>query len=237
MHHPVWNLLFHNPEFWDHLTKLHMCCLLGTCKEFRTSIPEREVLLRIFKDTSIKKVELFRLFPLTVHDVLKLRSPVRFTDAFQIAERKAHGFQYCMAVIREKGWRLWCERSRQHAECKQAIEELLRSNGAVSFQSNHPVIEKASKIKYPRVIVWKYTWNIIPTQETQRHNLFYYHQVLMAIQGAFGYWYKGIHKDTRTAIGAINTAMEDPSATEYVHMTFANAILAIGVVEFRRMPP
>ena len=230
MHHPAWNLLFHNPEFWDHLTKLHMCCLLGTCKEFKTSIPERDALLRVFKGVSMKKVDLFHLFPLTVHDVLKIRSPVRFTDAFQIAERKVKGFPYCMALIREKGWRLWCKRDKHRTECKKKIEELLRSNGTVSFPYDHPALERFADRCISRAVVWQYTWTTHPSLHTA--HVFHYNQVLTAIQQAYGYWYKGIHGDTKTAICAINNAMANPTTTEYVHVAFANTILAIGVVSF-----
>jgi len=230
MHHPAWNLLFHNPEFWAHLTKLQMCCLLGTCKEFKTSIPERDVCLRIFKNASMKKVDLFHLFPLTVYDVLKIRSPVKFTDAFRIAERKAGGFPYCMSLIREKGWRLWCKRDKHRTECKKKIEDLLRSNGTVPFPYDHLTLEKLADRSISRAVVWRYTWRT--QSDTAQQYDFHYYRVLMAIQKAHGFWYKGIHKDTHTAIGTINAAMTDSTTTEYVHVALANAILAIGVVSF-----
>lgn len=236
MQHSAWNLLFYNPEFWDQLTKLHMCSLRCACKEFKTTIPEREAIMRIFRAKTMKKVELFRLLPLTVNDVLRIRSPIPFTEAFQIAERKTKGFQYCMAIIRERGWRLWCEKGRPRAERKHAIEETLRAQGAVSFSSDHPIIMKATNSHVSRIVVWRCTWRTYPQDQRfsqWSNNMFSYNSILEIIQQAFGYWYKGIHRDTRAAIDAICAAQLDSSVTQYVHLAFANNILSIGIVSFQ----
>ena len=86
-----WDLLFMMPEFWDELDKDVFCMLRLACKSFKAMIPERDVIMRIFKGKMVKKVDLFRILPLSVNDVIRIRSPVDFTEAFRISERKAGG--------------------------------------------------------------------------------------------------------------------------------------------------
>jgi len=233
MQHSAWNLLFHNPEFWDHLTKLHMCCLTSTCKEFKGIIPEREVLMRVFRAKTMKKVELFRLLPLTANDVHKIKSPVSFTEAFQIAERKTKGFKFCMAIVRERGWRMWCEYGKERAERRHSIEETLRAQGVVSIPSDHPMLVRAVNNQISRIVVWRYTWRIFPSDRFAQwaNNMFIYNSILNIIQQAHGNWYHGIHRETRVAIDAICSAQS--VGTQYVHLAFANNILSVGIVTFQ----
>jgi hypothetical protein len=78
----------------------------------------------IFRNCVVKKVELFRFLPLTVYDVMKLRSSVNFVHAFKIAERKAGGFANCMAMVRERS--LYAHNDRERRRILGSIVTLNR---------------------------------------------------------------------------------------------------------------
>ena len=229
-HHSAWHLLFHNPDFWDLLTKHHLGSLRTPCKEFRTRVPEREALLRVFRNAWMRKADLFRLLPLTVHDVLRLRSPMRFTEAFLIAERKAK--ESCLAIVRDKGWRLWCERGRRWAERRRELQDTLlqQSNGASAdlLPPDHPVLHRAAVNGHvARVIYWHC--------EDEGQTVCFvrcYRRLLTTIKHAYGYWYKGIHADT-LAVTRVVVSAREAAAAHCVHLTFAHDILAMGVVSLQ----
>ena len=231
-HHSAWHLLFHNPDFWDLLTKQHLCCLRTTCREFHTRVPEREALLRVIRSACMRKADLFRLLPLTVYDVLRMRSPVRFTDALLIAERKSKGFEACLAIVRDKGWRLWCERGRHRAECKQQIQDALlaQSDGvsAALLPLDHPVLHKAAASGHVARVIYWHCVDEGPAVSFQRC----YRRFLTTIKHAYGYWYKGIHADT-LAVTRVVVSAREAAAAHCVHLTFAHDILAMGVVSLQ----
>jgi len=231
-HHSSWDLLFHNPDFWDLLSKHHLCHLRSTCKEFHARIPEREAVLRVFRNAWMRKADLFRLLPLTVYDVLKLRSPVRLTDALRIAERRTKGFEACIAIVRDKGGRLCSERSQHRAERLHDIEDALlqQSNGAAAAflqPPTHPVLERAvtSASNIARVVYWHLEFDG-PVSFPRS-----YKRILNTIQQAHGYWYKGIHGDTLAATRAVFDAAQ-AAKPHCVHFAFAHNTLTMGVVRF-----
>ena len=80
MPHAVWSILFNNPDFWLHLDKDLFCSLTSVCKTFHADIPQRVAIMSVFRDKVVKKVNLFRILPLSVYDVLSIRSPVNFIE-------------------------------------------------------------------------------------------------------------------------------------------------------------
>jgi hypothetical protein len=230
--HPVWDFLFHNPDFWDLLSKQHLCHLRTVCNDFHSRIPEREALLRVFRNAWIRKADLFRLLPLTVHDVLQLRSPVRFADALRTAERKTKGFEACIAMIRERGWRLWCDRGAQRTEWLQQIQATLlhQSDGvsAALLPPDHPILLRAARSgSIARVVYWRHACTPADVVRVQR----FYHSLLTTIRNAYGHWYKGIHADTNAAMQAVLDALE-AEAPHTVCLTYARQTMAMGVVVF-----
>ena len=105
--HPAWPILFNDPEFWSRLDLCSLCCLRLASKEICESIPDRDAILGVFGQRPIS-ARLFRLLPISVRDVLPLLHPQsRSFDALLVAERRAGGFANCMAIVRDRGWRLW----------------------------------------------------------------------------------------------------------------------------------
>jgi hypothetical protein len=230
--HPAWDFLFHNPDFWDLLSKQHLCHLRTVCNDFHARIPEREALLRVFRDACMRKTDLFRLLPLTVHDVLRLRSPVRFADALQIAERKTKGFATCIAMVRERGLRLWRERGAVRAEWLHQIHNTLRhqSNGDSDtlLPPDHPVLLRAARTGcIMRVVFWRHTCTIADIICVDR----FYHSLLTTMRHAYGHWYRGIHADVLAATRATLAALE-ADAPHALCVTFERQTLAVGVVVF-----
>ena len=110
-HHSAWAILFQQDYFLQRLGK-HGIHLRAACAEFRRDFPEDMFIRAVFNGVRIRKVDVFRLLPLSVNDVLRLRSPLLFSDAFAVAIRRSGGFERCMDIVREKGWDLLC---RTHA--------------------------------------------------------------------------------------------------------------------------
>jgi len=107
--HPAWRILLDDPEhFWGRLDCRALCCLRLVCKEMRSAIPERDAILGVFGHEPIS-ARLFCLLPISVCDALPLVRPqARVRDAFLLAERRAGGFDNCLAIVRDRAWQLWC---------------------------------------------------------------------------------------------------------------------------------
>jgi len=73
-----WLVLLNSPDFWGLLDKEHLGMLSSVFRLFRAEIPHRTAILSLFSQKVVKKVSLFRILPLSVRDVLNLRSPVNF---------------------------------------------------------------------------------------------------------------------------------------------------------------
>jgi hypothetical protein len=80
MVHAAWLILFNDPDFWRRLDKECFCALTSACKLFHEDIPQRVAIMSLFQGKVVKKVSLFRILPLSVHDVMSIRSPVNFLE-------------------------------------------------------------------------------------------------------------------------------------------------------------
>ena len=78
----------------------------AVCSDFRRDFPEGLFIHAVFRGVRIRSVDIFRLLPLSVSDVIQLRSPILFYDAFSVALRRHGSFERCMRIVRENGWRL-----------------------------------------------------------------------------------------------------------------------------------
>ena len=250
----AWNVLFYNPDFWDFVHhKRHFCHLREVCREFRSTIPEREALLRIFKNKVAKKVDLFRLLPLSVNDVLRIKSPVDFVEAFKIAEKKSGGFANCMAIVRERGWMLWLKTGALREEIRNHIDERFRSEG-LNPPLDDPAYVMAIQRFVQRVVVWRYTCTIeglLPWEKYNPeargnsrivsallHRPYEYDLLLKTLRQAVGYWYRGINKDVRSAVVAIRSIRSSISdQTDCIHLSVSRGVLMVGVIKFVRWTP
>ncbi len=252
--HSAWNVLFFCPEFWGHFitAKSALSHLRETCREFRSTIPERDALLCIFKGRAARKVDLFRLLPLSVHDVLKIKSPVDFTMAFLIAEHKAGGFENCMAIVRDRGWRLWLSVGVKRAELRQKLEGGLEAEGVVVTDS---VYELAIQKSAQRAVVWRFACTFEGWMPWERYNpraaghsrtvsalmhkQYEYKMLLLTLRRAMGYWYKGIHKDVQLAVAAIRAVRKEErgEGRQRIHVSISDKALMVGVIVFRPWSP
>jgi len=121
--HAAWSIVLCHDGFWAHLCKDHLGLITSTCSSFRSDTSQRVAIFALFKHCRpVKKAALFRLLPLSVGDVAGLRSPVDFLTAFTIAERRAGGFDRCLAVVREKGWRCWLQSAVRLGKRRRHVE-------------------------------------------------------------------------------------------------------------------
>lgn len=242
-----WQLVFSIPQFWDAVGgKRSFCMLREVCKAFRAEIPEREALRRIFRGSVMRKAGLFRILPLTVHDVMRLRSPVDFLEAFSIAERKAGGFANCMAIVREKGWQCWCREGQRRATLRAQVD----------VELDPAVLQRALQRSVCKARVWRYEstleelmpwWIFNPFREMDRgprawgfSGIMFTHyqrrQLFKIFRGACGGKYRGIFKDVRMAERALKEARAERKA-QTIHCSISNGILLVGVVAMRQWQP
>ena len=237
--HKIWNLLLQNPDFWDAVNKHMFCDLRLVCREFRSIVPVREAILHIFKNKTIKMANLFRILPLSVNDMLKVRSPVNFIQAFKLAERKCGGFENCLAIMQQRGVDLWHMESIRRAEVRKEMDGLLHSNGMLSLKNN-PVYESAIIRGVLQVAVWRCEYVYMPKDGRDSvckiagffHNS-EYEVLLSKLRIAMGHWYKGIHSDVRSIMAALLVARNE-GVTERVHVQISDRTLVVGVISFLR---
>jgi hypothetical protein len=77
-----WSVLLNSPDFWALLEKEHLGMLSSVCRSFRAEIPHRVAIFSLFHGKTVKKVNLFKILPLSVRDVLNMRSPVDFCEVW-----------------------------------------------------------------------------------------------------------------------------------------------------------
>jgi len=181
----------------------------------------RDAMLRVFRNKTIKIVSLFRLLPLSVNDVLKIHTPVYFTDAFKIAELKSGGFDNCLAIMRDRGWNHHRIEEARRAETRGEIEATLRTHGVVVLKHDQTYASALSK-GVERVVVWR-----LDTRSDFR--MLEYDILLQKLYQAMGRWYRGIHKDVRSIAKALRVVRDTP---EYVHVLLSNNTLVVGVISF-----
>jgi hypothetical protein len=256
--HTAWGLLFYNPFFWK-LLKKHGFKLREVCHAFHNDIPEHEAMTAIFESKQCRKVTLFSLLPLSVNDVVKMKSPMVFLDAFSIAVRKAGGFDNCMAIMRDRGWRRVCEIGRKRKLVEDNIASIIRSAGLeVPFDILNDVYRSVSiaRCHITRAVMWNYScsyeglveWEQYdPYQSTggvRRSRRMHAREELIALRTMFcrvvGFWYKGIRCDVFKAEGFIRGVREGNSRSSdnvYRHHMISGGVLMIGIITFHTWIP
>lgn len=227
--HPAWSLLFYDPRFWTGLgNKFHMCNLRQVCAQFREEIPEREAIRYLFGGCMLPKAQLLRLLPLTVHDVLKLRSPVDFFKGFELAEAKVGGFPRCMAMIREK------QHDPRRMELRRRVQVALGSEYNY-FVVDHEAMGAALRRSVQHVVRWEY--HVHSRSGCNRHEDYVRLKLLFRHMG--GKWYAGICEDVRLAYIAIQRARLQPAPCVRFHWTVTRRqqALFIGVIRVVAAPP
>ncbi len=251
-HHDAWHILFFNSFFWEQTGK-HGLCLRKVCKDFKKDIPEQFATEAAFTGVLIRKVQIFRLFPLSVYDVVKMRSPLLFVDAFRMALKKTGGYDFCIAVMRDKGWMLWNSAGvKREAKRTKLNRELLA--GGVTWPVTGSLFEAAisGKRSVESASVWHFDcfieelphWQTFhppssPPGEPPRtlYTLWEYDTVLFCLHGAVGYWYKGINREVLCIMDKIRRARSSHAAGHPVccmhHQHIAGKKFLFGIVRFR----
>ena len=152
---------------------------------FHTDIPQRMAIQCMFRNLSAKKVAIFRLFPISVHDMLRIPSPVNFWETFLIAERKVRGFDNLMTIVRDPGWRSWLAHGEERAAFRASVEATLDREG-VAPPSTDPIYRLAISCKrcVDRVIVWRRT----TTRGPKLFSVSEYDAFLECLRLTMGFW-------------------------------------------------
>ena len=252
--HPAWNLLFYNPFFWSAVEK-HGFVLREVCRSFRSDVPDRVAIAAIFKNKRCRKVVLFRLLPLSVNDVIGMKSPAMFLDAFRIAVRKTGGFADCMALLRYRGWQSWCSIGAKRRAVKDRIDGLIRDSGFNGrIDCDNPVYVSAitTRRKVDRAVVWRYECTyegLLPweqhnpwlSQDGVRrartlHNVAELKALVRMLHDVVGFWYKGIHGDVFRIEACIRMVRESgrPLAGNAMqHQMISGGVIILGEIQFK----
>jgi hypothetical protein len=149
---------------------------------------------------------------------------VKFVDAFQLAERKAGGFASCIAIVRERGWKLWYEKEKQCACIKDFVKDSLRSQDVHNQTYIDVVCRHAIDHGGKRpVIVWRYCC----FQETTPVNE--YNSVLQRLLHARKRWYSGIKRDAKAACGILKEMRHSPGENERVLVSAPGLCIMVGI--------
>jgi len=252
-HHSAWGLLFHNPFFWSCVGKDGLK-LREVCREFKDEIPEHASILAIFNAKRCRKVALFRLLPLSVNDVVRMRSPAVFLDAFDIAIRKTGGFENCMAIMRDRGWRCWCELGLKRRAVKDRVDGLIRDSGFDGVVDVHNAVYQSAittRRRIDRVAVWRHACSFEGLMPWEQYNPFEsvdgvrrsrnlhaaveFQKLLHALRDAVGFWYKGIHGDVfrvETFIRSVRESTSYPFGSVVQYQMISNGVLILGLITF-----
>jgi hypothetical protein len=248
--HDAWHVLFFNPVFWEKTGK-HGLKLRETCRDFREQIPERFAIESAFSNVLIRKAAIFRLFPLSVHDVVGMRSPLLFADAFRIAMIKTKGYEFCIAVMREKAILLWNTGGIKREALRSKLNGELRVGGVTLWNVSGQLFEAAvsGKRSVESAVVWNFDCFIeeLPHWQTFRPSpgapprimcqLWEYDTVLFLLREAVGYWYKGINKDVLSVLSGIKKArlsiLQGVPVCHMHHQHIAGKKFVFGIVRFR----
>lgn len=214
--HTMWAILFYDPLFWESVGKRGLMMLRAVCREFRLDVPEQLAIRAIFRNALCRKVDLFRMLPLSVSDVVRMRSPVSFVAAFDIAVRRWGGFETCMAFVREWGWINWNAADMKRRAAKEGVDALIREAGLdCVVDENNPVYQSivAGRKRVERVVMWRYACtfeDLLPRAQFDPYDcadgvavsrrLFAnmeFNTLLRLLKDAVGFWYKGVHGDAR----------------------------------------
>lgn len=226
---------------------------------FRSEIPDHVAIASIFRAKRCRKVTLFRLLPLSVNDVVSMRSPAMFLDAFTIAIRKAGGFQNCMAILRDKGWRSWCEKDMKRCIAKDRIDGLIRDSGfSGRIEYLDPVYISAitSRRRIDRAVVWRYNCTyegLLPWEKynpwnsedgVRRAQALHSSVELRTLTGLLhdvvGFWYKGIHGDVfkiETCVRMVRECGIQLVGDVLQHQMISGGVLIVGEIKFHVWVP
>jgi hypothetical protein len=247
--HDAWHVLFFNPFFWEQTGKRGLD-LRGVCRSFRAEIPERVAIEAAFKDALIRKVEVYRLFPLSISDVVRLRSPLLFVDALRLAIRKTGSFEFCIAVVRDKGWTLCNTVGFQRNQHRAKLVAELAAGG-VTWSVDGELFESAvsRRRNVESAVVWRHDsfiqelthmdeCRLLPENDMfLLHNQWEHGRILMCLRTAVGFWYKGINRDARSVCAGISRARRSHAEGRPVcrmhHQHIAAGKFIFGVVDFR----
>ena len=225
------------------------------CKDFRADIPEKLAIRAIFKATLCRKVDLFRLLPLSVNDVVCMRSPVNFVAAFDIAVRRWGSFESCMAFVREWGWISWRAANMKRRLAKERVDGLINGAGLVDpVDERNPVYIAAisNRKRVDRAVVWRYSCTyegLLPREQfnpyesvngvaisRMAYSNMEFKTLLNCLHDAVGFWYKGIRGDARSIETFICRVRSEskPYADKNVvqHQLVSGRVLIVGVVTF-----
>jgi hypothetical protein len=225
MLHDAWQILFFNPFFWEQTGKSGLD-LRRVCRNFRAELPEELAIKAAFGGVLIKKADTFRLFPLAVRDVVGLQSPLLFVDAFRVALRKSGSFEFCIAVVREKGLLLrnsvGVRREMQRAKLSA---DLLA--GGVDWAVTGALFESAvaGRRQVDSAVVWRL--DCLIQEQHQEEDA-----VLLCLRNAVGYWYKGINKHAQSVRDAIRHARLSRQLGCMHHQHIAGRRFVFGLVKF-----
>ena len=247
--HDAWHILFYNPDFWEQTGK-HGLGLRKVCKGFHRNIPEKFAIESAFVGVLIKKAVIFRLFPLSVYDVVRMRSPLLFVDAFRLALQKTGGFEFCIAVMREKGVELWNSNGVKREMIRSKLNSELTAGG-VSWVVTGPLFESAvsGRKNVESAAVWRFDcfieelphWQTFRppfpgAQQRTKYCLWEYDTILFCLHDAVGFWYKGINRDVACIIQEIRRARLSHASGNPVccmhHQHIAGKKFLFGVVRF-----
>ena len=256
--HPAWNLLFFNPFFWSCVGK-HGFSLREVCRSFRAEILDHVAIAAVFKAKRCRKVVLFRLLPLSVNDVVGMRSPAMFLDAFAIAIRKAGGFKNCMAILRDKGWISWREMDTKRRMARDRIDKLITDAGFVGRVECHdPVYISAisTRRRVDRVVAWMYDCTyegLLPWEQynpwdsddgVRRAQVFHssveLRTLVSLLHDVVGFWYKGIHGDAfkiEACIRAVRESGAQLPGGVLQHQLISGGVLILGEIKFHVWVP
>jgi len=247
--HDAWHVLFFNPFFWGQTGK-HGLKLRGVCTEFRDDIPEQNAIEWAFAHVLIRKADIFRLFPLSVHDVVQMRSPLLFVDAFRLAVKKTQGFDFCIAVMREKSVLLWNTAGHRREALRSKLNGELNAGG-VSWVVTGSLFEASisGRRGVDSACVWHFDCFIeeLPHWQTFRpspgapprtnYGRWEYDTILFLLHEAVGFWYKGINRDVLGVLQEIRKARLSHAAGRLVgtmhHQHIAGRKFLFGIVRFR----
>ena len=252
MLHDAWHALFYNSFFWEMCGK-HGLQLRKVCKSFRDQIPERLAIESAFWGVKIRKVDIFRLFPLSVYDVVMMRSPLLFVDAFNLALKKSRGFEFCIAVMREKGIILWNSKGLKRERMRSKLNSDLVAGGIPrggygrlfeAVVAGSRCVESAAVWYFDVIIhdtnLHPYLDPLAVVGELQLINQGEYDAILLRLRTAVGVWYKGINKDVREIISKIQAVRISCVNGDRMycihHHHVAEKKFLYGVIRFRNGP-
>jgi hypothetical protein len=229
------------------------------CAAFRSEIPDHVAIAAVFAGKRSRKVTLFRLLPLSVNDVVGMRSPAMFLDAFAIAVRKAGGFDNCLALLRDRGWRSSCEAGQKRRVAAERVDGLIRESGfSGSIERHNPVYASAvlTRRRVDRAVVWRYAcsyegllpweqcnpWESVDGMRRARllHAGVEFRTLLGLLHDVVGFWYKGIHGDVfrvESCIRKVRESGEKVAGDILQHQMISGGVLIIGEIRFHVWAP